>query len=352
MFVSATHGETAEEVLGSGDASIPYQRFKLKQPPLTHMGVVNSPSGVESSLDVRIDGVRWHEVNQLYGAGPKDRVYSTQTDEGGASTVVFGNGRTGARPPTGQENIHAQYRKGIGRAGLVEADQITLVPVRPRGLRSVTNPLPSTDAQDPEQVAEIRENAPLTVLTLDRLVSLQDYEDFAKAFGGITKALATWFWDGQRRGVFVTVAGADESSVSFSRQGDLGARLVAAMRQHGDPFVPLRVGSYRPAWLRLDAGIKVDPDYWVESVFAAVRAALHTQFEFTARTLGQPVALSEALAVMQDIVGVQAVDVNAFYRSGTGRDVHSPGAEHALARRGPPGRCLSRSGAGSRAVDP
>ena len=52
-----------------------------------------------------------------------------------------------------------------------------------------------------------RRNAPLTVLTLDRIVSLRDYEDFARAFGGIAKALATWTWDGQRQGIFVTVAG-------------------------------------------------------------------------------------------------------------------------------------------------
>ena len=33
----ATHGETKEEVLGSGDAAQPYQRFRLCHPPLTHV---------------------------------------------------------------------------------------------------------------------------------------------------------------------------------------------------------------------------------------------------------------------------------------------------------------------------
>jgi hypothetical protein len=31
----ATHGETVQEVLGSGDASQPYQRFTVRQAPLT-----------------------------------------------------------------------------------------------------------------------------------------------------------------------------------------------------------------------------------------------------------------------------------------------------------------------------
>ena len=39
----ATHGETVQEVLGSGDASQPYQRFTLRQTPLTY---VSAPTPV------------------------------------------------------------------------------------------------------------------------------------------------------------------------------------------------------------------------------------------------------------------------------------------------------------------
>ena len=55
--------------------------------------------------------------------------------------------------------------------------------------------------------------APLSVLTLDRMVSLQDYEDFARAFAGIAKALATWSGVGRTRGVFLTVAGPGGTAV-------------------------------------------------------------------------------------------------------------------------------------------
>ena len=72
-----------------------------------------------------------------------------------------------------------------------------------------STPSPPTGGDDPESLDRARLNAPLTVLTLDRIVSLRDYEDFARAFAGIAKALATWTWDGERQGVFVTVAGVD-----------------------------------------------------------------------------------------------------------------------------------------------
>jgi len=86
------------------------------------------------------------------------------------------------RPATGQENVRASYRKGIGLGGLVKAEQLKLLMSRPLGLKDVTNPIEATGAADPESADEARRNAPLTVLTLDRIVSLRDYEDFCGPF--------------------------------------------------------------------------------------------------------------------------------------------------------------------------
>ncbi len=51
------------------------------------------------------------------------------------------------------------------------------------------------------------------MLTLDRIVSLRDFEDFARAFAGIGKAQATWLWDGERRLVHLTVAASNGGAV-------------------------------------------------------------------------------------------------------------------------------------------
>ena len=72
---------------------------------------------------------------------------------------------------------------------------------RPLGVKSVTNPIAAAGAQDPQARDDARVNAPLTVRTLDRIVSLSDYEDFARAFAGIGKAMAVWVWiEGRRTG--------------------------------------------------------------------------------------------------------------------------------------------------------
>lgn len=310
---AATHGETVSEVLGSGDASQPFQRFTLRQPPLTRVSAATGV-GSRSTLEVRVDGLLWQEVASFYGRGPHERIYVTATDDQGRTTVTFGDGINGARLPTGQENVRAVYRKGLGADGNLDAGQLSLLLTRPLGVRSTTNPLPSSGGAAGETAAELRDNLPLTTLTLDRIVSLQDYEDFARAFAGVAKAQASWSWDGRTRSVFVTVAGADGAAIQPGSQ--LHDNLLAAMQAAGDPFVPLRIATYRPAVFTLAAGIKVDqPTYLPETVLAAVEAALRSTFGFSQRSFGQSVALSEVIATMQAVPGVIAVDVDSFVRS-------------------------------------
>ncbi len=312
-IASATHGETVQEVLGNGDASQPYQRFTLRQPPLTYISAP-TPSGAESTLKVRINDLLWHEVPTLYGCCPSDRVFVTRTGDDGKTRVQFGDGQTGMRPPTGQENVQATYRKGIGLAGNVDANKLSLLMTRPLGVKSVTNPLAANGAGDRESLDDARNNAPLTVLTMDRIVSLKDYEDFARAFSGIAKALATWTWDGQTRSVFVTVAGPNGAEINSD--SDLYKNLLSAMQKAGDPYVPIRVESYRRALFRIAARVKVNPDYRSEQVLAAVEHSLRSHFSFDARDFGQPVILSEVMAVIQAVPGVKAVDVDKLYRYG------------------------------------
>ena len=306
---SATHGETVQEVLGSGDSSQPFQRFTLRQTPLTYVSS-STTTGSQTTLEVRVNDILWHEVSTFYDHGPDERIYVTQTDDDDKTTVVFGDGRTGARLPTGQENVKAKYRKGIGLSGLVKTDKLTQLMTRPLGLKGVTNPCAASGAEDRENLSKARSNAPLSVLTLGRIVSLQDYEDFARAFAGIDKALAIWAWNGEKRVVFVTVAGPKGEKIDDTLCG----KLLTGMRKAGDPQVPLMVETYDPRLFRLSAGVQVKPDYMSEKVLPAVEEQLRKNFSFDARSLGQPVWLSEIIAIMQNVPGVGAIDVNEFYR--------------------------------------
>ncbi len=308
----ATHGETVQEVLGGGDASQEFQRFTLRQPPLTYVSAA-TPSGGASTLEIRVNDVLCHEQPSFYGRGPEERIYITRLDDDGKTTVIFGDGRTGTRLPTGQENIKAKYRKGIGLGGVMNADRLTQLMTRPLGVKGVTNPVPATGAADPEQRDEARRNAPLTVLTLGRIVSLQDYEDFARAFSGIDKALATWTWFGQKRGIFVTIAGSEGAEVK--EDSALYTNLISAMKTAGDSTVPLLVKSYLPRLFRVAAVLQVDADYLPDKVAADVEQTLRDTYGFSARDFGQPVHFSDVVGVIQNVRGVVSLDVTELHRS-------------------------------------
>jgi len=304
----ATHGETVpDEVLGNGDGAVANQRFALKRPPLTYVSAP-TPSGARSTLAVRVNEVSWQEASSLYGLGDQSQHYTVRINADGSTVVIFGDGRMGARPSTGAENVTATYRSGIGLDGLVGADTLTLLQIRPLGIRGVTNPLPTTGAADPEALEDARTNAPLTVLTLDRIVSLQDFEDFARAFAGIGKAQAVALWQGTIRLVHVTVAGVDGAEVPTA--SELYGNLVSAIDAQRDPVNPVEVASYEPRRFHMEASVLVDPRLVAADVLARVTEALRDAFAFAERAFGQPVTAAEVMKVMQEVEGVVAVDLD------------------------------------------
>lgn len=307
----ASHGQGASEILGAGDPTKPFQTFTLKQKPVTHL-VASTETGVASTLSVRIDGVEWTEVPDLYQRGATSRVYATTLSDTGETSVRFGDGISGARPPAGRDNIAAEYRAGLGKAGNVRAGQLSLPIDRPLGLKEVTNPFAATGGADPETEAAARRNAPIHTLTLGRIVSITDYRDFALGYPGIARADARWVWQGETRRIVVTVAGDDGEPVP--RTGPVFAALRDAYRKYGDPLVSFELMSYQPARFRVGLKVAVDPAHEDKVVLKAVEAALRAAYGFENRDFAQPVALSDVAATAHGVAGVLAVDIDRLYR--------------------------------------
>lgn len=348
--VVATQGETMHEILGSGDAANPALNFTLKQAPLTY---ISSPTGMgaSSTLEVWVNNLQWHEVDNFLESNPTDRVFVTKRDATGKTTVQFGDGEHGGRTPTGQMNLRALYRKGLGAAGNVQAGQLSQALDRPQGLKSVTNPDAATGGADPDSGEGARVSAPLHVLTLGRVVSLEDYHNYARAFSGIEKALATWTWFGRTRGVFLTVAGAN--GTVFQSDDDTITNLVKALRSVGNPFIPIQVASYVPVLFEVVATIRVDlNDYDPTQVLGQVWQSLSVRFSFEQRELGQGIAQSEVITLIQQTPGVIAVELTAFNLQGQAQSA-GPALPSVLRAASPiPGQDGATKGAEMLVLDP
>ena len=299
--VAATQGAPQQDVLGSGSASQAGQSFSLSRSPLTYLPAPTA-AGAASTLVTSVNGVAWAEVGNLASAGPTDHVYMTQTDETGKTTVLFGDGVNGARLPTGAANVTAAYCVGLGSGGNVQANQISQLQTRPQGVQGVANPVPASGGADPDTVASGRANAPLAVMALDRVVSVQDYQDFARAWAGIGKASSVLLSDGLSQFVHLTICGTTDQPLDTSSA--LYASLVASLAANGDPHLPVRVAPGQIDLIVLAASVHLESGYQWSDVSAAVRAALLSAYGYDCRALGQAVVLSDVVATIQAVAGV------------------------------------------------
>ena len=307
---AATHGETTFEILGNGNGALPFQRFTLKQTPLTYVPAT-TPTGGQSTLKVRVDDILWELRDSLFTADTNDEAYHVHLNDDQQSQVRFGDGNKGFRPPTGSNNITASYRVGLGLDGNVDSGQISTLLTRPLGLKEAVNPVAATGGDDPETRDHARANAPRSVLALDRVVSLQDFEDFASNYAGVGKAQASWIWDGQSRIVHLTLAGINGEEVDEP--------FIAGFRKSldtlRDPFVRVEVDGFVRISFAIKARVLVNERFEIDAIYENVRVTLQEAFSFANRQFAQAVTASQVITVIQSVDGVIAVDLDDLQAS-------------------------------------
>jgi hypothetical protein len=302
-----SHGRTVEETLGGSDGVSAFQRFALRESPLT---VLPGVAGGEPELEVRVDDVLWERVQDFADSGPDDRHYRSVTDEELVTSIVFGDGRNGAVPPSGKKNVTAVYRIGLGRAGDVEPRRLTRLkranPLLDRGV-NVTS---VSGGAEPADAEAIRSQSTRWIRTFDRAVSASDLADLALTMPGIARAASRW---DQARGVVLVVATATGEAPPAL---DAVRAFLDARR---DVNVPLELSGPQPRRVRLTVHVDPDPAFLVEIVKNSLRAALHGEdeeapgmFTFPARELGQPAFLSEVYGRLEAVPGVIGVRVDRF----------------------------------------
>ncbi len=329
-MVDATQGETVkDEVLGSGDGSA-FQAFPLKQKPLTYLPSTDAEglAAVTSTLRVSVNGVRWNERPTLLESAANAPDFTTSLDDSGQTTVTFGDGLDGARPPTGKDNVHAAYRKGLGASGNVAAGAIAQLIDSMPGLQKVTNPLPSLGGADRASAEQIRANAPASLRTFNRAVSAVDYAALALSYPGVAKASAAWVLRDAttllaipQPYIQLTVATANQAPLA--QQPSFARRLRSFLDKRRDPNVPLRILDYTPVYIDVAATIDLLDNYPRQGTLLAAQAALNPglnpdrtpgYFAFERMNFGESIHLSAVYAALQAVDGVRDATITTLRR--------------------------------------
>jgi hypothetical protein len=138
--VDAVQGVTVTEAVGTSNGTQD-QLFPLAQTPV-----------IDASVQVLVDEGRgaqqWTFVEHLIDAGPVDRVFTTQTNASGQTTVIFGDDING-RIPFNDAVISVTYRIGGGTVGNVGPNTVNTVVNAPAEVSTVTNLASAVGGTDP-----------------------------------------------------------------------------------------------------------------------------------------------------------------------------------------------------------
>jgi predicted phage baseplate assembly protein len=193
----AVQSETVrDEILGSS-AGIADQQFKLTKFPVVAEEVWvdelatlteserktladETPESVREVFDDAGNLTRfyilWGSSDDLAEASATDRVYAIDRTFG---QVQFGDGKRGAVPPIGKDNLVANYRAGGGSRGNVAANLIVTLRSTIPFVDKVLNPAAAGGGSDTELVESAIVRGPRSIRHRGRAVTAEDFEQLA-----------------------------------------------------------------------------------------------------------------------------------------------------------------------------
>jgi hypothetical protein len=88
---------------------------------------------MHTSISIKVNGRAWKPVKRFARSAATDCHFVTKTT-GGKTTVIFGDGQSGARLPAGA-TLEATYRTGSGNTGdLILSYRVRIKPTRDQAL--------------------------------------------------------------------------------------------------------------------------------------------------------------------------------------------------------------------------
>lgn len=320
--VDASQGKTLDSVaIGSGDGRAVFQSFALPKVPLTYLFDAARTPAQTPELDLYVAGVRWKKLDTLFNAGPMCQVYIVREDADGNSVVQFGDGKTGARLPTGRDNVVAGFRVGLGAHGVLKADTKPQATGKLKELDKVHLPVEVTTGAGPEPAANARIAAPAKLQSLGRLVSLADYEAETRMLPNVLKASARWAAPEGTPAIVLTVLTQSGSNADLAQIRDA---LGAYSRCRGPARHPVLAINGHLQYVHVDAVIGYDPSRLVGDITRNIKLALGLAgdeangidgkdglFGLGRRDFHQSVHTSEIIGAIQNVPGVAWVTLRA-----------------------------------------
>ena len=261
--VTVKHGTTVnQDVIGTSSGT-PLQSFKLN-----YTGVL--VDSINLFVKTLSGNELWTRVDSFIDCDPDSRVYMVSVDEFDVCYIEFGNGLKGKIPDAVPNGIFCDYRVGGGEVCNVSANVICEMDSNVAYVDSTFNLEATVLGHEKESLESIKQNAPASFRSRDRLVTLEDYSDLLRINFFDFLELTTLRDEDDKKLVHVYYMMRDGYKMTDKLVSDI-ADFISTRGMIGttydlNPFVEQKVN--------IVANMYVDPDYNKESIQADVESFL------------------------------------------------------------------------------
>ena len=297
-----------------------------------------APRSIRVFVDNGIEWEEWSQVEHVQDYAPYSKVFQVDVAASEIVSVSFGDGVSGLIPNT-EGGIKASYIAGGGLIGNVGADTLKTFGIIPassteveqdiRSYITVTNSLNATGGADPETDNSIRYNAPRSLRSLNRAVTLEDFANLALSVDGVAKSNAI---ADSRSSVTVYVSPVSGDNSGEQVPGYYGD--ITAYSQETEQMIYTRslVTEYLSDKVQIGTsvtilpatytGVKAEisysrmPQYSKSLVEIALKKALLTDFSYNNVDIEDVITPEEIEFKLRQVEGVSNVRVTDLYREG------------------------------------
>ena len=267
----------------------------------------------DGTIYVEVASITWDYKEHLGFSSPTSTHYTIERLIDGVYYITFGDNINGKVPDSGSV-IAVAYRTTLGiRGNLPENTLTTLVstltiPIQPRAISSitVTNTSRSVGGLPVEDIERVRKSAPLSLRTLDRAVTRQDFQDITKLSPSVDKA-GVLFNCGKQVNLYVSPIGGGVASTAIlaSTEAYVETRKIIGLKikaiAAGETYIGLNVIA--TAKFRVNTNL----------VITDIQKALVDKYSSDNSDINLPIRTSDIIALIDNLEKVDYLDPVDIY---------------------------------------
>ena len=180
--VDVLQKESFEDEFIARSVGLPNMKFKLN-----NTNLIAPPT-------IFVGESEFKAVERFIDYGKDDKVFRFN---GITGEIEFGNGQYGAVPELGLTIVARKYAVTQGAKGNIAQDNVKVIRESINYIESVTNRMSISGGQDGDTLEDLKKYAPSVLKTMQRAVTIEDYQLLSESFSPFIKKTKCVFKDGE-----------------------------------------------------------------------------------------------------------------------------------------------------------